>query len=382
MPGVGHPGSVSPHVRLVRGLRPLVRPLTVYLLSRIAFLAVVQVAAEVRGDGGLLALLHLWDGNWYLSAARGYTVVPPVGAPQGQSNIAFFPLFPMSIRALSIATGGDAVLAAVAAVHLYGIGLTIALWSLVRRLDSRRAADRTIALFWFSPGAAALSMVYAESVLLTFAVACLLALLSRRWILAGGAAALAGAARPNGVVLVACCLWQSVEAVRRDGNWRALVAPAVAPLGLVAYFGYLWIRFGDLSVWFRVQREGWGARMDFGWNTLQLVWITRDPFGLNVTSLLQVLGFIFVILGCVALWHWRPPAILTIYTVGVLAIALLTTTDSAAGARPRFVLTAFPLIIALARTIHGRAFAGLLVASAITTAFAAVVYTTPYWVIP
>jgi hypothetical protein len=60
-------------------------------------------------------------------------------------------------------------------------------------------------------------------------------------------------------------------------------------------------------------------------------------------------------------FRWRPPGVLTVYSVAILGLAVAS---SAVGARPRFVLTAFPLIIALAREVRGVAFTSLVGLSA------------------
>jgi hypothetical protein len=278
---------------------------------------------------------------------------------------------------------GEYRVAAIIVVHLFGIALTVLLWLIAVRLMDSQSADRSVALFWFFPGAAVLSMVYAESVMITFAAASLLSLLHGRWVLAGISAALATATRPNAMVLVACCLWQAMRAIRFNRDWRALIAPVLAPCGLLAYFGFLWMRFDNFGLWLQVQQQGWGARIDFGSRTLrEIVSIAGSPLDVNTTSLLQLFGLLFAIVSGVLLWRWRPKPIVIIYSLGILAVALLSQTDSAAGARPRFVLAAFPLIFALARYVKGAPFLVLLGVSALGMIATAVVYTTPLWVIP
>jgi Gpi18-like mannosyltransferase len=151
------------------------------------------------------------------------------------------------------------VWSAIAVVHLFGAALTILLWHMVRRLTDQAIANRAITLFWFFPAAAVLSMVYAEALLLVWIVASLSGLLYGRWLTAGVTAALASATRPNGVVMFVPCLWQAALAIRRQRDWRAMIAPSLAPLGFVLYLVFLWGRTGDPFVWWRVQEEGWGA---------------------------------------------------------------------------------------------------------------------------
>ncbi|MDP8969508.1 MAG: hypothetical protein M3N52_03215 [Actinomycetota bacterium] len=363
-------------------LRPLARPTFVYLLSRALALSAVALGAVARGEHDVLRALAIWDGAWYLgTAVRGYpdyTLL--VNGEAAQSNVAFFPLYPMAIQGLSRLTG-MAPLAAAALVSLAaGLAATLLLWVLVRRICDEEVADRSVLLFCFFPASVVLSMVYSESLMLALAIACLLGLLSRRWLSAGVAGALASAARPSGVVMAACCLWEAGQAIRRDRDWRAVAAPLLAPVGFVGFMLFLWRRTGNPGAWFRIQREGWGERFDFGWRTVHEVWlVVQDPLGPGNTMRLQVLGLAFTACALYLLWRWRPPAVVTIYTLGILVLSLGSWT---LGARPRFVLTAFPLLVAVARAVRGRWFAAVLALSALAMVLLAVVYTTPRLAVP
>lgn len=384
-------GDVAPARRSRLPSRALAVPLAAWLASRALLLLAIGVGNWLRGgEQTVIDALHLWDGNWYLSAAAGYE--QPLAAPGGrlgQTNIAFFPAYPLLIRGAVAITGMSPLAAAVGVNLLAGAVAVAGVWLLVRRVSGDEAADRSATLLCFFPGSVVLTMVYSEPVMLAFAAACLLALLARRWAAGGVLAALAGAARPNGIVLAACCAWAAVTATRnRDGggsnragrDWRPLLAPAIAPLGPLGYLGWLWARTGDPTIWLQVQRQGWGERIDFGRRTVAEVGIVAgDLPSAQPTMLLQVLGLAFVAVAAVALWRWRPPAVLVVYTVGILASTLLSFT---LGARPRFVLTAFPLVAAVAWAVRGRGFAVLLAGAAGLSALLAIVYTVPGLAVP
>ncbi|CAN5763081.1 hypothetical protein BH20ACT7_BH20ACT7_10530 [soil metagenome] len=357
-------------------------PLLAWLASRVLVVAGIAIGNRLQGTGQtVLDALHLWDGNWYLSAAAGYATP---GAASGQSlpqlNFAFFPAYPLMIRAVSAVPGVSPLLAAVVLNVLLGGLAVMGIWELTRRLSGRQAADRAAALVAFFPGSVVLSLVYSEPLMLTFAAGCLLALLDRRWTLAGLLALAAGATRPNGIVLAACCAWAALAALRRDGDRTALIAPLLAPLGFVGYLGWLWARTGDPTIWFRVQRDGWGERIDFGRRTIAEISVLA-PGGeaLTPTILLQVLGLVFVVVASVLLWRWRPPAVVVVYTLGILAASLLSQT---LGARPRFLLTAFPLVVAVAVVVRGWPYRLLLGVSAAGCAVLAGLYTVPLLAVP
>src|SRR5207302_5593334 len=125
----------------------------------------------------------------------------------------------------------------------------------------RRVADRAAVLFAFSPGAFVLSLVYAEGLLVLLSAACLLALLERRWLLAGVLAALAGATRPNATAAMLACAWAAGVAIWKDREWRAAVAPLLAPVGVLGFFVFLWWHTGGAVIWFRGEFQGWGGRV-------------------------------------------------------------------------------------------------------------------------
>lgn len=312
-----------------------------------------------------LQALGSWDGGWYVVIAEnGYP--QSAGSDKPWAEFAFFPLFPLSIRAASWVTGLSATTAGVAVAMLFGAVAAVLLWVLARRLANAETADRAVALFSFFPGSIVLSMAYAEAMMLTFSLACLLALLTRRWAVAGLAAGLATATRPNAVALCACCAWAAGAAIARRREWRAVLAPLLSVTGMFAYFAFLGARTGDVLLWFEVQGQTWSERFDFGvgsWNRLRIT--VADPLDLHrprdVNALLATVGLLLAVVGMYLLWRWRPPPVVTIYAVVVVLLALMSQT---LGLRPRFVFTAFPLLMALAWRLRGPAFHAVLAGSA------------------
>jgi hypothetical protein len=369
------------------GWRPLVTPLLAWFSSRVVMLAAIAVGNHLRGDGQrVVDALHRWDGTWYLRATAGYNY-PDVSVPElGQVNIAFFPLFPFLIRVVRSLTGWTPLAASLVVTAVFGALAIIAIWLLVHHISGRDIADRAALLVAFFPGTIALTMVYSEGVMVTAAAGCLLALLHRNWWMAGVLGALASAARPNGIALALACAVAACMAIARDREWRALVAPALAPLGMIGYLGWLWANTGAANVWFRVQDEGWGEGIDFGARTVGdlTTWYARLPRDLDFLNIpfiihLRAVGLIFVIVTLVLMIRWRPPAVIWAYTIGILAPSLLSQT---LGARPRFIFTAFPLVVALAWSVRGVWYSAVLASTAVLLALSTIIYTTPGVVAP
>ncbi len=357
-------------------VRPLLRPLGLYAASRLLVLLASAVGAllateagrpqltsgpwpQVSGTGvGALDGLLRWDSAWYATIAAG-------GYPETavDERIAFFPLFPGLVRALMAVTGLGPTTAGLLAASSCGALATVLVWVLGRRLSGEQAADRMAALFAFFPGSFTLSMVYAEGLLIVLAPATLLALDARRWVWAGTFAALATATRPNSVAVGAACVWAAFVALRQHRDWRALAAPALAPLGILAYFGYLYQRTGEPLAWFVAQREVWRERVDPLAQLDRVLLLLEDPLSpdgsLNTT--VPVVGMLVIVVAFIALWRWRPGGNVVAYAVVSSAMVL---TSASIGARPRMVLAAFPLVMALAYVLRGGWFAAVLALSA------------------
>ena len=333
-----------------------------FVVSRLCVLAgagvrASQVVVDASNDGeprpgtplGLIAnVLTQWDGLWYMEIVRGgypRSIPPDITYFQQEARAAFFPLYPMLARAADrILPGGDTLAAlfvnlvlAVIAVVLVGL--------LARRLFGILVAERAMVLFAVFPGSFVLSYAYAEALLIVLAAACLLFLIDERWLLAGVAAGLATATRPNGIALVAACAVAAGIAIYRRRDWLSLIAPLLAPVGFISFQLFLAGHTDESWPWFRVQREAWREGTSFGAtaisNTLSFVThpLQSPTDALTAASLFALLG------GLWCLWKRPLPWPMIAYVAVVIALMLLPATVTA---RPRFLYTAFPLIICVA----------------------------------
>jgi hypothetical protein len=333
-----------------------------FVVSRLCVLAgagvrASQVVVDASNDGeprpgtplGLIAnVLTQWDGLWYMEIVRGgypRSIPPDITYFQQEARAAFFPLYPAVARAVDrILPGGDTFAAlfvnlvlAVIAVVLVGL--------LARRLFGVQVAERAMVLFAVFPGSFVLSYAYAEALLIVLAAACLLFLIDERWLLAGVAAGLATATRPNGIALVAACAVAAGIAIYRRRDWLSLIAPLLAPVGFISFQLFLAGHTGESWPWFRVQREAWREGTSFGGtaisNTLSFVThpLQSPTDALTAASLFALLG------GLWCLWKRPLPWPMITYVAVVIALMLLPATVTA---RPRFLYTAFPLIICAA----------------------------------
>jgi hypothetical protein len=204
----------------------------------------------------LLAPLARWDAVWYLEiASQGY------GGEQHRA--AFFPLYPLLVRAVGELGGGSpgALLIASYLVALAAfLGALVLLYRLVALELGRPLAGPTLLLLAFFPASLYFGAPYSESLFLLASVAAFYAARTGHWAWAGVAAAGAAATRSAGVLLLVplavLYLWgpradrpgPGRHALRPDAAWLLL-----APLGLAAYALYLKLAHGDGLAFLDVQ---------------------------------------------------------------------------------------------------------------------------------
>jgi len=336
--------------------------LAAYVVSRLCVLAgagvrAAQLVVDANKQGlprpdnavsSISEVLMSWDGRWYLELVRhGYPrhIPPNITYEQTEARAAFFPLYPGIVRGVDrILPGGDTV-AALSVNAVFGAIAVVLVGLLARRLAGTDVAARAMVLFAVFPGSFVLSFAYSEATLIVLAAACLLLLMDRRWELAGLVGALATLTRPNGLALVAACAVASFLAIRERREWRSLSAPLLSPLGFIGFQLWLSAHAGESRPWFRVQREAWAEGTSFGTTAIQYTWdfltnpLASPTDALTAVTLLALAGALY------CAWKRPLPWPMMAYVIAVLVLMLLPATVTA---RPRFLFTAFPLVIPVA----------------------------------
>jgi hypothetical protein len=351
----------------------LVAVLPAYVMSRLCVLVgAAVVASELRVDNNvattlgtagdphsdlssgsavrpIIDVLTSWDGKWYMDIVRdGYpTDVPPgVTYHINEARAAFFPLFPMLGRAADAVLPFGDVGSVLVLNNLLGLIAVVLIGVLAARMFGERVGRTSAVLAALFPGSFVFSFAYSEALMIALAAGALLMLHEREWVAAGVLAAFTTAARPNGVAIVVACAVAAFLAIRERREWAALAAPAIAPLGFIAFQIYVGVHADEPGVWFRVQREAWGEGVSFGWTAVKN---TAEAVIHPATSPTDTITAISFAATALLVWlAWRARMSWPIYAYSWTVLALMLT-PATVTARPRFLFTAFPLLIGAAK---------------------------------
>ena len=371
--------------------RPAARAVAVALASRVAVLAVGVLAVRAIGMTPMasgfevsrdpfLNLPARFDAGWYTSIALdGYSYG---GSFSHQENVAFFPAFPLLMRAAGYPLGAFApgLPRERRMVRLLWGGVAISLaafaWAavylrrLVRDLLGDAGALRAGALLAAYPFAAFYSAPYSESLFLLGAVAAVYHSRRREWAAAGGWGLLVGLTRPNGcflsvvlIALVAEQRWRRGLAAFPDRDLlKSIVSAAMPGIGMLSFSIYVQQLTGRLFGWVRLHEAAWGRT----YQGLAVRGITSPYDVMNALGLVFALSMLWPVLRRLG------PALALFILVNVvppfLAGGLLS--------MGRLTATLFPAFIALAAMVSARTARALVTAFAIGQAVVAAVFFT------
>lgn len=330
---------------------PAFQVLVVYGLTRGATALLVQHGIGPDAGAGYLARMEHWDGAWYRSIAEnGYPPTLPVDADGrvAQNAWAFFPMFPITVRLLSGATGADFALSALLLNLFCGAVAVLLVRSVIAHALGDRAAFWAVTFLCCAPASPVLQLAYAESVALLLVAAVLRALQVGRADLAACLVAVAGLARPVGIPLAvvagvhAVRLWRNRAGDRRTATTAAVLAGA----GAVAAAGWpclVALRTGAADGFLATQ----AAWREQAWTSPGGVWL---PAGRGLLG--DAAGTVLVVaVPCLLAWWLSGPCArrlgpdLLTWTVAYLVY--LWPATAFASTLPRFLLLAFPLFALL-----------------------------------
>lgn len=307
-----------------------------------------------------------WDSGWYFDiATRGYYFTP-----DGQSSLAFFPLYPMLMRALAWPFGStDAAVwgAGIAISYVAFFAGLIVLHRLTEGLfGDREVARRTVLLMAVFPFSFFLTRVYPSGLFFLLTVLSVSAAYRAHWWWAGIAGGLATLTRPHGILIALPLVLLALQ----GSPWRAAIGRLLRLAPIPAAFGgyclYAWSIAGHPLSWLSSQNQ-WGFSLGHPpWEQLLGVIARLERYGLYdyfFTSSLAAYrlfhaGAAIFLLAVTPLVFKRLGAPLGFW---VLASSLIPLTGNALEGIGRYGAVLFPVFMVLGSTRSPRLHETLLI---------------------
>ena len=364
--------------RLRDGLRPC---LAVFLAARIGLSLVSVLAVDlvepfppvpVPGRAGPAATpgwhnaidaTERQDAVWYLRLADD-------GWSSDDASAAFFPLYPLTVRAVSWVLPGDTLLAALLVSNLAFLGALLALFALTAEAFGDRVARRAIVVAAIFPTAFFFLAPYTESLFLFLSLLAFRAARRDTWGRVAVWGALAALTRSVGLVLIPAMLVEAF-ASRRGGGRRGLAArvagAAAIAVGPLAWFAWWGLVHGNWLAPLDAQRM-WGRELQPPWVSLaravDLAWHFQSYWLLDLALVsIAIAGLALAV----------PALRRSEITYGALSLLLPLVDpfgDRPLLSAPRFAVVVFPALWGLAGVGLGRSVPRALVTSVLAVGWA------------
>lgn len=289
-----------------------------------------------------------WDAQWYDRIAReGYFF-----SATEQSSVAFFPVYPLLIRALT-AIGFGPLTAGIVITTLLGALAFVLFYewcTLFAPATSARFASWVLALWplaFFLYGA-----VYSDALFLVLICGAFLSLEKGNFWLTVLLGIIATATRPVGPAVVIGLLARAIELrVSRKEKLRIVdFLPALAGLGLAAWMAWQWMRFGTPTAFVQTQ-AGWNQTP--GPSTwFKINWITGDRFVERLPRSLMHLGLALLMLAMIPRVWKRIGAGYAIFVAIIVGLPFISSIDFIG--LGRYAIAAFPALFCFALWLEER----------------------------
>jgi hypothetical protein len=348
--------------------KPYLIALTIYGSSRLVVVWAIYIAARIvlpqQGvpfdSTSWYRYLLRWDSNWYATIVNeGYKYN---GNDLVQQSVAFYPLYPLIAKALTIWLGIDGLLALLVVANVSALASVLLLVKYVRHDHGDEVALLTIAFLSFFPTSLFLSTGYTESLTLLLILCCFILLKREQFILAAVFAGFASATRSTGLVLLPVIVWELwckfATDYRRFFSY-ALFCSILATSGLWLYMVYLRSAF-DSPFAFATNQAAWEKGYKIGHNVIAAILLKgffppRLPIHELYPRSFDVWFFLLFLTLILVHRRWLRSS-LYLFALGVLMLPYLTLTGGPFGFRSmtRFILLAFPVFIVMAKLCESR----------------------------
>ncbi|GLY26968.1 mannosyltransferase family protein [Kineosporia sp. NBRC 101731] len=357
--------------RLAAGALKVWSRVEIWVISRVAVIgsllllgSMVKVSDQPwdASSGWAAHRFAAFDSGQFLRIAESGYFPGPVRC----CSQAFFPGYPLLMRAIAPLLGGHEIWAGMLITLVAGVIAAALLWRLAAEHGGPAAGQVAVAALALNPLSLFMAVVYSEALFLALALAAWLLARRGRWWWAGLAAAGATAVRVNGLFLICALAVMFVIQLyrRRPGvRWYAGASLALPVVPVATYFAWLHSQTGSWTEWNDAEKLGWDRRLAAPWTGLAQGW--SDAFLNGRVSIPATADLVAVLVGLavtVALVVRRRWPEVTYMGLNMVVLVCSTTLTSSA----RYTLTWIPMYILLAEILArpGRRWLQMLLAAA------------------
>jgi len=292
---------------------------------------------------------YRWDAIWYGSIARdGYQYF----GDREASNVAFFPGFPLLNGVISRVTTVPVDVSGPIVSTLLTLVACWLLYRLTRReTNDADTAQRSIVYLLAFPAAYYLALGFSEALYTVAVLGAFTLARDGKWGWSGLAAFVAGLTRLHGALLIVPLAYEYLRQQR--WQWRSIftlraIGALGAPLGVLAFFGYLGVQFGNPLAYLDVQTLFFKGIRAEAFPTFPGTTLANSIYGLlnnvpSTESIAVVSALLLLLFLTLETWARLP----RVYGVYMLTVVLFSLTSGDLISLPRFVVPMFPGFMAL-----------------------------------
>jgi len=318
-----------------------------------------------------------FDGVHYLSIAQyGYR----------QFQQAFFPLYPLLIRWLTVLTK-NYLFSGLLISHLSFVTALFLFYKLIKLDFTEKTARRSLFYLLLFPTSFYFGSVYTESLFLVLVLGSFYAARKKYWLVAGVLGAMASATRVVGLFLFPALLaewWQQWREIK-SGKIVSLLSLLLITSGILVYMSYLKKTVGDALYFIHVQpffgahRSGSKIILLYQvfWRYLKMILTTKADVLYFSVWLELIVSLLFLFLLIEVYRRLRRS-----YFIFMLFCYLAPTLTGTFSSMPRYVLVLFPGFILLALLAEKYRWLRIVypIVAVILSIASAILFTRGYWV--
>ena len=292
---------------------------------------------------GFLDLFFHWDSGWYRSIVQnGYSYVP-----DKQSNVVFYPLYPLLVKIVSTIFDHTKAVGFL----ISNLGLLTGSFYMYRivyhETENHNISLLAVFLLLINPMSFFHSIFYAEGIFLGLTTASFYYALQNRLLLAGLLGLFATLTRMAGIftaipiILQACNITTTFRTLQIPKDFKKWVAIFLPSLGIIIFYTFLYIKFGDPLVSVKTQAT-WSRHFSF---------VDTFTSAFKFPTYFTILFFIFLIISLISFIHLLFIKTNLSYPFYLIFSILLPISSGLSESFPRYMSVVFPIYLSIALLI-------------------------------